>query len=253
MVAHRGDTQGNLEALEELTAAAARDGAVVAVAPEMAVTGYCWPDEEEVRALAVRLDGPVVRRLTALAARTGVWLVVGLPELDAGLGTLHNSCVLVGPDGLQGVYRKLHPFLADPFWAVDGNLAPPVWGTPAGRVAPMICADLDYPEVARVVALAGADWAAVPTAWVDEPGPSATWRLRAWENALPLVAADMAGSELGTQFSGGSAVLDHSGRVLASRDAGPGHVVAPSTSRPRHGRAHGCSPVAGRRSTGRWP
>lgn len=227
LVAGRGDTQGNLEAIEELAAAAARDGAVVAVAPEMAVTGYCWPDEEEVRAFAEPLDGPVVQRLTAVARRTGVWLVAGLPEVDAGLGTLHNSCVLVGPDGLQGVYRKLHPFLADPFWAVDGNAVPPVWETPAGRVTPMICADLDYPEMARFAALAGADWAAVPTAWVDEPGPSATWRLRAWENALPVVVADMAGSELGIQFSGGSAVLDHRGGVLASRDAGPGHVVAP--------------------------
>lgn len=227
LVAGRGDKQGNLEAIEELTAAAARDGALIAVTPEMAVTGYCWPDEEEVRALAEPLDGPVVRRLTALARRTRVWLVAGLPEVDAELATLHNSCVLVGPDGLQGVYRKLHPFLADPFWAVDGNVVPPVWDTPAGRVTPMICADLDYPEVARFAALAGADWAAVPMAWVDEPGPSATWRLRAWENALPVVAADMAGSELGIQFSGGSAVLDHRGRVLASRDAGPGHVMAP--------------------------
>ncbi|RZU34169.1 nitrilase-related carbon-nitrogen hydrolase [Blastococcus saxobsidens] len=226
LVAGRGDKEANLEAIEELTAAAARDGAVVVVAPEMAVTGYCWPDEDEVRALAEPLGGPAVQRLTALARRTGVWVVAGLPEVDADLGTLHNSCVLVGPEGLQGAYRKIHPFLADPFWAVDGNAVPPVWNTPAGRVSPMICADLDYPEMARFAALAGADWAAVPTAWVDEPGPSATWRLRAWENALPMVVADMAGAELGVQFSGGSAVLDHRGGVLSSRDAGPGHVVA---------------------------
>jgi predicted amidohydrolase len=226
LVAARGDTAANLDAIEELGAAAARDGAVVVVAPEMAVTGYCWPDEDEVRALAQTLDGPAVRRLVALAHGTGAWFVVGLPEVDERLGTLHNSCVLVGPRGLEGVYRKIHPFLADPFWAVDGNAVPPVWTTPAGRVSPMICADLDYPEVARFAALAGADWAAVPTAWVDEPAPSASWRLRAWENALPMVAADMAGTELGVQFSGGSAVLDHDGRILAERDAGPGVVLA---------------------------
>src|SRR3712207_9389310 len=75
--------------------------------------------------------------------------------------------------------------------------------SPAGRVSPMICADLDYPEMARYVALAGADWAAVPTAWVDEPGPSASWRLRAWENALPVVAADMAGGGPGGPLQNG--------------------------------------------------
>jgi predicted amidohydrolase len=226
LVAVRGDVQANLDAIEELGAAAAAAGARVIVAPEMAVTGYCWPDEDEVRALAQPLDGPAVERLTRLAGSTGARFVVGLPEVDRDLGTLHNSCVLVGPDGLEGAYRKIHPFLADPFWAVDGNALPPVWTTPAGRVAPMICADADYPEVARYAALAGADWIAMPTAWVDEPGPSATWRLRAWENACPVVAADMAGAELGVQFSGGSAVLDHRGEVLASRDAGAGFVVA---------------------------
>ncbi|MGY1604894.1 nitrilase-related carbon-nitrogen hydrolase [Geodermatophilus sp. SYSU D00815] len=226
LVAARGDKRANLEAIEELGAAAAGEGAAVVVAPEMAVTGYCWPDEDEIRALAEPLDGPSVQRLAALARRTGAWFVVGLPEVDGELGTLHNSCVLVGPDGLEGAYRKIHPFLADPFWAVDGNAVPPVWTTPAGRVSPMICADLDYPEVARYAALAGAEWAAVPTAWVDEPGPSASWRLRAWENGLPVVAADMAGAELGVQFSGGSAVLGPTGEVLASRDAGAGVVLA---------------------------
>ncbi len=227
LVAARGDKEANLQAIEHYGAAAARDGAVVVVAPEMAVTGYCWPDEQEIRALAEPLDGPSVQRLARLAKLTGAWFVVGTPEVDADLGTLHNSCVLVNQDGCQGAYRKIHPFLADPFWAVDGNALPPVWSTPAGRVSPAICADLDYPEPARYAALAGADWLAVPTAWVDEPAPSATWRIRAWENALPVVAADMAGAELGVQFSGGSCVLDHRGTPTAAIDAGPGYVTAP--------------------------
>ncbi|MGH3358316.1 MAG: nitrilase-related carbon-nitrogen hydrolase [Nocardioidaceae bacterium] len=225
LVATRGDKEANLQAIEHHGAAAARDGAMVVITPEMAVTGYCWPDEDEVRGLAEPLDGPSVRRLTRLAELTGALFVVGLPELDRNLGTLHNTCVLVGPGGCEGAYRKIHPFIADPLWAVDGNALPPVWATPAGRVAPAICADIDYPESSRYAALAGADWLAVPTAWVDEPGPSATWRLRAWENALPMVIADMAGNELGVQFSGGTAVLDHCGRPRAAMDAGVGHLT----------------------------
>ena len=226
LVADRGTKETNLQAIEDLGAAAASDGALVVVAPEMAVTGYCWPDEAEVRALAEPLDGPSVQRLTRLARLTGAWYVVGLPEVDRDLGTLHNTCVLVGPDGLQGTYRKIHPFIADPFWAVDGNVAPPVWSTPAGGVAAVIWAAVDYTGPPRYAALTGADWLAVPTAWVDEPAPSATWRIRAWENALPVVAADMAGDELGIQFSGGTGVLDHCGNPLASVDVGAGYVTA---------------------------
>lgn len=226
LVAVRGDKDANLAALEDLGGEAARAGASVVVAPEMAVSGYCWPDDEEVRALAEPLDGPTVRRLVRLAKATGAWFVVGMPELDLRYATLHNTCVLVGPDGLEGSYRKVHPFIADPYWAVDGNRLPPVWKTPAGRVTPLICADLDYPEPTRYAALAGADWVAFPAAWVDEPAPSATWRLRAWENALPVVASDMAGHELGVQFSGGSSILDHEGNVLAALDDRQGYVVA---------------------------
>jgi predicted amidohydrolase len=216
----------NLGAIEHFGAEAAQQGATIVVTPEMSVTGYCWPDESEVRAVAEPLEGPSVQALTRIAQSTGAWFVAGLPEIDRDLQTLHNTCVLVSPDGLEGAYRKTHPFLADPFWAVDGNDLPPVWQTPAGRVSPLICADLDYPEPPRSVALLGADWVAFPTAWVDEPGPSATWRIRAWENALPIVAADMAGSELGVQFSGGSCILDHRGTPVAAIDDGDGFVIA---------------------------
>ena len=226
MVADRGDKASNLTTIEELGAAAAQQGARVVVAPEMAVTGYCWPDEDEIRALAEPLDGPTIRRLTRLSQLTGAWFIVGLPELDQHVGTLHNTCVLVNENGCAGAYRKTHPFLVDPYWAVDGNHPPLVWSTPAGRVSPQICADLDYPEPSRVSALAGADWIAFSAAWVDEPAPSATWRLRAWENAIPIVAADMAGHELGIQFSGGSCVLDHEGCVVASIDVGQGFITA---------------------------
>ncbi|SEG94399.1 Predicted amidohydrolase [Thermomonospora echinospora] len=225
-----GEVRTNLAAIEELAAAAAADGARLVVTPEMALTGYLWPDEESVRGLAEPVDGPSVRRLAGLCRTIGAWLVLGLPELDPDLGTLHNSCVLIGPDGPVGSYRKTQPFVADPRWAVDGHLRPPVWDTPAGRVSPLICADVDHPEPMRYAALSGADWVALPTAWVDEPGPSATWRLRAWENGLPMVAADMAGAEpldgATVQFSGGTCVLDHSGNVTAALDGGTGYVTA---------------------------
>ncbi|MFI0422925.1 nitrilase-related carbon-nitrogen hydrolase [Spongiactinospora sp. 9N601] len=226
-----GDVAANLAAIEELAAAAARDGARVVVTPEMALTGYLWPGDEAVRGYAEPVDGPSVRRLaTGLCRTTGVYLLLGMPELDPHHGTLHNSCVLIGPDGPVGSYRKAQPFVADPRWAVDGHLPPPLWDTPAGRIAPLICADVDHPESVRYAALRGAQWLALLTAWVDEPAPSATWRLRAWENGLPVVAADRAGTESidggEVRFSGGTCVLDHTGAVLAALDDGPGHVTA---------------------------
>ena len=54
-----------------------------------------------------RFPVPVTERLREIAA-TGVYLVAGLVERDADTERLFNSAVLVGPDGLVGVYRKLH-------------------------------------------------------------------------------------------------------------------------------------------------
>lgn len=149
------DVSANLDRIEELAVKAAReDGVELVVFPERAVTGLDAP-------AAVPLDGEAVARLVAIAARHGLHIVAGLAEDDGG--TLYNSAVMVGPQGVVGSYRKTHLDASDHNWAKPGD----TWGvfdTKFGRVGMLIGHDAAFPEAGRVLALRGCDLVVCPAA-----------------------------------------------------------------------------------------
>jgi predicted amidohydrolase len=117
------------------------------VMPEMALTGYVWRDWSAIAPLATLCSSEDTHRLWVEAsARLGVWFVVGHPAVDEGTGSLRNRCTLVSPGGIVGHYDKTCLFPEDTHWASAGTTPPPVWDTPWGRISPLICADIDYPE-----------------------------------------------------------------------------------------------------------
>jgi len=209
-----------------MTEEAARNGAKLVVLPEMATTSYCWASRAEVAPYVEPIPGPTTGRFGDLARRYSCHIVVGMAEVEPATGVFYNSAALVGPDGVVGVYRKTHPYIAEPKWAKDGDLGLPVFETPLGRIAIAICMDAIFPETTRVPALRGADVVCFPTNWLGSKCPSPTWIARAFENGVYFVAANRYGLERGVQFSGGSCLIDPDGEVLSSLDTGDGIVYA---------------------------
>lgn len=149
-----GDIAANLDRIEQLAAEARADGAELVIFPERAITGLDAP-------AAVKLEGEAVTRLIAIATRHGLHLAAGLAE-DEG-GTLYNSAVLVGPQGVIGRYRKTHLDASDHNWATPGD----EWGvfdTKFGRIGLLIGHDAAFPEAGRVLALRGCDLILCPAA-----------------------------------------------------------------------------------------
>ena len=221
-----GDKEENCRRLEELVTEAARAGAKVIVTPEMGVTGYCWRDRTEVGPLTETVPGPTTDRFGALARRLGCYLVVGLAERDPATDLYYNTAVLLGPEGIRASYRKTHDYLAEPRWAAESLVPPPVVETPYGRLGLIICMDADYIEPSRLLGVAGCDVALLPTCWLDERAPAPAWIARAYENGMYFIAADRYGLERGVQFSGGSCILGPDGDILAASDTGDGIVLA---------------------------
>jgi predicted amidohydrolase len=214
----------NIARLLALVETAARNSARLIVLPEMATTGYCWHDRDEVRPFVEPIPGPTTDAFSELAGRYDCYIVIGMPEVAPHSGIFYNSAALVGPGGLLGVYRKTHSYVSELKWAKDGDLGLPVWDTPLGRLGVLICMDAGYFEPARLLALAGADVLCFPTNWLGEKSPGAAWRARAFENGCYLIGANRYGLERGVQFSGGSCVLDPDGTVQAMQDTGDGIV-----------------------------
>ncbi|CAN7675782.1 amidohydrolase [Caballeronia sp. LjRoot34] len=222
----------NLDALAALVEEAAQGGARLITVPEMATTGYCWVDREEVAPFVEIIPGPTTDRFGAIAKQYDCHVVIGMPERDADTDLYYNSAVLIGPDGVVGVHRKTHPYISEPRWAASGDYGHQVFATPIGRIALLICMDIHFVETARLVALDGAEIICHISNWLAERTPAPYWISRAAENGCFLIESNRWGLERGVQFSGGSCVIDQNGKVLASRDDGDGIVFARLTSSP---------------------
>lgn len=219
-----GATANNIARLLTLVETAAQGGARLIVLPEMATTGACWYNRDEIRPHVEPIPGPTTEAFAAVARRYDCYIVVGMPEVDLDTGIFYNSAALVGPTGVVGVYRKTHPFISDLKWAKNGDLDLPVWDTPLGRIGILICMAGGQVEPARLLALRGADVLCFPTNWLGEKAPGPAWSTRAFENGCYLIAADRYGVERDIQFSGGSCVLNPDGTIQTMQDADEGIV-----------------------------
>ena len=81
---------------------------------------------------------------------------------------MYNTCVLVGPEGFVGKYRKVHQALAERLYLYAGNGDYPVFDTRLGKIGLSVCFDKAFPEVARILAIKGAEIIVAPTAWRAE-------------------------------------------------------------------------------------
>jgi len=209
------DIKANVNRQIEMDREAARAGAKLIVNIEMGNSGYCFYNREEVSAVVETIPGPSTAKFEEVARSFGCYIVVNLPEVDANTGNYYNSFCLVGPDGYIGKYRKVHPFVAEPKWAKDGDLGFPVWQTDIGNIAGVICMDGFFNESIKVPMLKGADVIVYPTNWLLEKCPCPTWITRTFENGVYWIAADRYNLERTVQFSGGSCILNPDGTIQA--------------------------------------
>ncbi|MEJ5945666.1 nitrilase-related carbon-nitrogen hydrolase [Pseudokineococcus basanitobsidens] len=223
------DLPGNAVRSQAAIAAALADGADLVVLPELATSGYVLADDREARSVAVPASSPVLLGWAqACRARPGAVVVGGFCELGDD-GRLHNSAAVVDATGVRAVYRKVHLWDAERHLFAPGDGAPPVVETAHGRVAPLICYDLGFPEWPRTAALAGADLLAVPTNWCRgyrPPGERPIGQVAAMgaarANHVVVVCADRTGTERGVEWTEGTAVVGADGWVVSAEVTGEG-------------------------------
>ncbi|MCA9270522.1 MAG: carbon-nitrogen hydrolase family protein, partial [Planctomycetales bacterium] len=215
------DKAANLERIERRFAEATDGGAFLTVFPECVLTGYCFDSYEEAWPYAEPIPGPSTDRLTELCHQHGAYLVAGMLEADGE--RLFNACVLVGPQGLVGVYRKVHlPGLGVDHFTHPGDRPFEVWTIDDLRVGMNICYDGSFPEASRVMALAGADLIVLPTNW---PPPARSFaehviNARAMESNVYYLSANRIGEERGFEFIGTSRLCDPFGGTMAELPPG---------------------------------
>ena len=153
------DTVGNTAHACELVAEAAAGGADLVVLPELFSTGYNLDIVgPRILDLAESIDGPTVTALRSAARENGVYLIAGLALSKEQLPAVaYNSSVFIDRSGeLMGTFDKAHLWALERFYFRSGSEFP-VFETDFGKVGIMICYDMGFPEVARILALKGAE------------------------------------------------------------------------------------------------
>jgi predicted amidohydrolase len=210
-----GDPEANRETIADALEEVKAD---LIVLPELAFTGYSMTNRNTVSELAEDpADSLSVDMLTRLCANTGAHIAAGFAERCGD--KLYNSAVLVGPDGLAGVYRKIHLFGFEAELFDPGPDAPAVFDIGGLKVGMMVCFDWSFPETARLLALAGADVIAHPSNLVLD-WCQKSMVTRCLENNLFAVTANRFGTESrggrDLSFTGGSQITAPRGKILIS-------------------------------------
>jgi 5-aminopentanamidase len=219
------EPDANRRAAAEAVAEAAAAGARLVVLPELSDSGYVFDAEDpaaEARGLATPVaDSATLRQWQALAGRHRLVIVGGFCELGAD-GRLYNSAALVDASGTRAVYRKAHLWDNEKIPFTPGDAAPPVVETEFGRVAVMVCYDLEFPEWTRLVALDGADLIAAPVNWPgyrwpagERPAEVIKAQAAAAANGVFVAVADRCRDERGVSWISGSLIAGPDGYPLA--------------------------------------
>lgn len=220
-----GNTDANLAALERTVRAAAAAGAALLLCPECWLCGYNIGTAAT--ALAEARDGPSAQRIGALAREHGIAIAYGYAERPSPGGPVFNAVQVLDAHGRAlAHYRKTHLFgPAERAVYTPGPRFESPFELGGFRMGLLICYDVEFPECARALALAGADVLLVPTAQTEEFAAVTSLLVpaRAVENQVFAAYCNHAGVENGMRFLGGSCIVAPDGRTLAS--AGPGEAL----------------------------
>jgi omega-amidase len=212
-----GDVERNLEKVEKSFPDFKGKGCGLLVLPEMWSSGFDYPSLTRI----AKKTPAVIDILSEWARRYNMVLVGSLPELDDG--TVYNTSYVIDSDGrLKGQYRKVHLFsLSREDDHFGRGVSPLVCSTTLGKIGVMICYDLRFPELARRLALDGAEILCISAQWpvsrIDHW--SLLLRARAVENQLFAVGCNGCGKEGKLHYGGTSAIISPTAIVLA--EAGP--------------------------------
>lgn len=211
-----GDVAADRQAILSGLDAASKAGARLAVFPECALSGYAFDSRDEGVEHAETIPGPSTEAVAARCRSLSIFAVFGL--LERAGDHLFNACVLVGPDGLVGSYRKLHlPFMGVDRFADPGDRPLEILEVAGLRLGMHICYDGTFPEVGRVLTLLGADLLVLPTNFPAQAEclTEHVMACRAIENTVYALAANRVGEERGTRYIGRSVIHGPLGETLA--------------------------------------
>jgi N-carbamoylputrescine amidase len=196
---------------------AASAGAEIICFPEMNITGYS--NHADIALQAEPIRGPSVDTLADLAHKENILILAGLAEKGDN-GSIFAAHVALAPNGLLGVYRKLHIAPTEQAMYTAGDEVP-LFNYQGITFGIQLCYDGHFPDLSSHMAVQGAEMIFVPHA---SPRGQAMDKHRSWmrhlparayDNSLFVIACNQTGdNDKGLHFPGNAMVIGPSGHIL---------------------------------------
>ncbi|MNI24339.1 (R)-stereoselective amidase [compost metagenome] len=169
--------------------------------PELFTTQLLSIGDEDGKALSITALPSFTERylalFTELAQRTGMHIIGGTHIIEEG-GHLYNCAYLFYPDGRVGQQKKLHITPSEiNEWGMGAGDALQIFDTDKGRIAMLVCYDMEFPEIVRMAKARGADVLFCPSCTDDRHGfhrVRYTCHARTIENQVYVVTTGTVGS-----------------------------------------------------------
>ena len=200
---------------EHMAAQLEKAQADIVVLPELATSGYFFSGKEEVEKLSETVPGPSTDMFLQLAQKTGTNFIFGMPEKTKK--GFYNSAVLITPEGIGGVYRKVHLFFHEKDYFLSGESFP-LFEIKGVKVGILVCFDHMFAEAARTLAIKGAQVICHPSNLVLPEYGQLTTRVRALENRVFWILANRFGTETKGKkqltYTGESQIVNPGGEII---------------------------------------
>jgi len=214
------DKQKNLKKILKYILQAANQDSKMCTFPEFMM---CYTPSSQSSAelanIAEKISGDFVASISEAAKQNSIQVIGTLYEKSPKANRVYDTAFLIDENGkMISTYRKIHLYDALGFTESTklypgSSIAHPV-KTIAGKVGMMICYDLRFPEMSRILASSGSEVLVIPSAWVKGTMKEEHWltlnKTRAIENGCYVISPD----QVGNIYCGRSLVIDPYGKIL---------------------------------------
>lgn len=174
---------------------------------------------EQLTQVAEPADGPFISSLCDAAKAARIAVCATIYETSSTPNRVFDTALWIDAQGdIASVYRKLHLYDAFGFKESDkfqpGAAVAPLVQSGECRFGMMICYDLRFPEMARMLALEGANVLVAPSGWVQGDLKVEHWQTMIKARALENGSYVIAPGQLGNIYIGHSMIVDPLGRTL---------------------------------------
>ncbi|PMP81541.1 MAG: amidohydrolase [Caldisericum exile] len=221
----------NLLKIEKFVKNAKNLGAEMVIFPEIFMVYFTSDDSLEKRVSeAESLDSNFVKSILKLSKQYNISITVGMYESIKNSLKVFNTTITTDDNGeLLNVYRKTHLYDAFNFKESDfyeaSNNPYKVFDFNGFKIGIMVCYEVRFPEIARTLALKGADVILVPSAWVRGYNKEEHWitmiKARALENTVYIATSN----QIGNIYTGITSFVDPLGILLHRMNENEGIIV----------------------------